>query len=200
MVTLLAGSFFLVLCMVFSTSTVFAGTLYNCTDNKGRSVITDKPLGKDYKCTVLERYKDPTPDERASWGREREMTAAPPAMTQSPEAEGTRQRAAGGETGGVGRTGAEQAGQPGQPGTLPGQPGGPSIRFPMPTKEPQTGGQDTIGVPPVGNRTEGVSQGGSGTEGAPPATPPQQPWGRSRYGYYPIPLPQAPQPQQEQQQ
>ena len=184
--TLVSGSLFLIFCLVLSAPTAFAGTIYNCIDKSGKSVLTDKPLGKDYKCTILERYKDPTPEERAAWEREREAKTAPPVSAEKPSGEGVARRPGEAETLGVEGPAPERVAQPGQP-------GGPRILYPIPSKQEQQPAEssDTYGAPPE-----------AGAEGPLRNAPPQIPWGRSRYGYYPIPgavQPQQP-PQQDQQQ
>ena len=163
---------------------VDAGAIYNCVDRNGKSVLTDKPLGKDYRCTILERFKDATDTEREAWEKDRQSKTQPAVSEKPAEEGGTRRQAQGGTPGpeGSGTEGAASTGQ---------QQGPPSqYRFPYPVRQQSPETQDTLGVPSDTGATEGAAQ---------PAAP-QQPWGRSRYGYYPIPMPQSQQPQSDQQQ
>ena len=172
---------------------VDAGAIYNCVDRNGKSVLTDKPLGKDYKCTILERFKDATDTEREAWEKDRQSKTQQ-AVSEKPAEEGATRRQAQGGTGGPegsGRvTGPEGSGTEGAASTGQQQGPPPQYRFPYPVRQQSPEAQDTLGVP---------SDTGA-TEGAPQPAAPQQPWGRSRYGYYPIPMPQSQQPQSDQQQ
>ena len=155
--------------------------------------MPDKPLGKDYKCTILERFKDATDTEREAWEKDRQSKTQQ-AVSEKPAEEGATRRQAQGGTGGPegsGRvTGPEGSGTEGAASTGQQQGPPPQYRFPYPVRQQSPEAQDTLGVP---------SDTGA-TEGAPQPAAPQQPWGRSRYGYYPIPMPQSQQPQSDQQQ
>jgi hypothetical protein len=63
----------LTLCVVFVFITsANAGEMYSCIDRNGNAIVTDSPQDGMTNCVLKDSYRDPTPEERAQWQREKE--------------------------------------------------------------------------------------------------------------------------------
>jgi hypothetical protein len=54
-----------VVLILMSVTSAFAGGLYSCVDHGGKPIITNNPQDGMRKCVLKDTYRDPTPQERA---------------------------------------------------------------------------------------------------------------------------------------